>query len=313
MPIAAAPPRLPRYHRADPEQRRNFQLTERDIQIVRIVSDNRFVRSTHISQLLGANHEKISRRTALLFHHAYLDRPPAQLEYYRPGSTKMIYALGNRGAQLLIHHHGLEAANVDWSRKNFEAKRAFMLHQLVVTDLRVALILAVRARPELALVEPAALIAAMPAATQATNKPLAWRLKVQHKGSLQEIGVHPDYAFALRFADGSKKAYLVECDRGTMPVERAGLKQTSIVKKLLVYLSGHKQKMHVRHFGWKAYRVLIITNTPKRAANIKDAIQRTPDLKNSELFYITDQQSLAATDILSHAWQHASGSTHKLI
>jgi len=309
----AAPARLPRFRRADPEQRRNFQLTERDIEIVRIVSNHRFIRSTHIAQLLDANHEKISRRTALLFHHAYLDRPPAQLEYYRAGSDRMVYALANRGAQLLIHQHGLETANVDWARKNFEAKRAFMLHQLAVVDLRVALTLAVRARPELTLIEPDALIAAMPAATQALNKPIAWRVKVQHKGSPQEIGVHPDHAFALRFADGSKKCYLVECDRGTMPVERAGLKQTSIVKKLLVYLSGHKQKMHVRHFGWKAFRVLFITNTPKRAANIRDAILRTPDLKNSELFYITDQRSLAGADILSHPWQHASGSTHALI
>jgi hypothetical protein len=129
----------------------------------------------------------------------------------------------------------------------------------------------------------------------------------------RRVGVHPDYAFALRFADGSRRCYLVECDRGTMPVERAGLKQTSIVKKLLVYKKAHQQKMHVRHFDWKAFRVLFITATPKRAANIRDAILRTPDLKNSELFYITDQQSLTGADILSHAWQHASGSTHTLI
>ena len=309
----AAPSRLPRYRRAEPALRRNFQITERDIEIVRIISDNRFVRSTHISKLLDASHDKISRRTALLYHHGYIDRPPAQLEYYRAGSDKMVYALGNRGAQLLIHHHGLGVANVDWARKNFEAKRAYLLHQLAVVDLRVALILAVRARPELTLIEPDALIAAMPPPTQAANKPLAWRIKVQHKGSPQDIGVHPDYAFALRFADGSRRCYLVECDRGTMPVERAGLKQTSIVKKLLVYLSGHKQKMHVRHFDWKAFRVLFITNTPKRATSIKDAIQRTSDLKKSELFYITDKQSLADADILTHAWQHASGSKHTLI
>ncbi len=311
--MIAAPTRLPRFRRADPEQRPNFQLTERDIEIVRTVSDHRFIRSIHISQLLDANHEKISRRLAVLYHHGYIDRPPAQLAYYRAGSDKMVYALSNRGAQMLIYHHGPEAAKVDWSRTNFEAKRAFMLHQLAVVDLRVALTLAVRTRPELALIEPDALIAAMPPATKAANKPLAWRVKVQHKGAPQEIGVHPDYAFALRFADSSRRCYLVECDRGTMPVERAGLKQTSIVKKLLVYQKGHKQKMHERHFSWKAFRVLFITNTPKRAAFIKLAIQRTPELKNSELFYITDQQSLIGADVLAHAWQHASGSTHTLI
>ncbi len=183
----------------------------------------------------------------------------------------------------------------------------------IVANFRVALILAVRARPELTLIAPEALIAAMPAATQAATKPFAWRVKVLHKGALQEIGSNPDYAFALRLADASLRCYVVECDRGTMPVERAALKQTSITKKLLVYQRGHKQKLHVRHFLWKAFRVLVITNTPTRAANIKHAIQRTPELKNSELFYITDQQSLTGADILTHAWQQASGSTHTLI
>ena len=307
------PHRRHRFQRSHDHPR--LQITKRDVEIVRTIADHRFLRSTHICALMDASSKKIIQRLGLLYHAGYVDRPPAQLEYFRPGggSARIIYAIANRGAQLLIHHHGVEAANVDWARKNFEAKRAFILHQLAVVDLRVALTLAVRARPELALIEPDALIAAMPAATQAVKKPFAWRVKLQHKGTLQEIGVHPDYAFALRFADGSKRAYLVECDRGTMPVERAGLKQTSIIKKLLVYVRAHKQKMHERHFNWKAFRVLIVTNTAARAANITDAIQRTPDLKNSELFYITDKHSLASADVLAYAWQHASGSKHTLI
>jgi Replication-relaxation len=309
----AARTRLPRFTRADPSQRHNFQLTQRDIDIVRITADNRFVRSLHISQLLDASHEKISRRLASLYHHGYLDRPPAQLEYYRAGSDKMIYALANRGAQLLIHQHGLELADVDWSRKNFDAKRAFVLHQLAIVDLRVALILATRARGDLTLIEPRELIAAMPPATRTADKPLAWRVKVQHKGAPHEIGVNPDYAFALRYADASRRCYLVECDRGSMPVERAALRQTSIIKKLLTYQRGHKQKMHTRVFDWKAFRVLILTNTATRADNIRAAITRSPDLNGSELFYITDRHALAGNDILTHRWQHASGSTHTLL
>jgi len=309
----AAPIRLPRFTRAAPEHRPNFQITDRDIQIVGIVGDNRFVKSIHVSQLLAASHEKISRRLQALYHNAYLDRPDAQREHYRAGSDKMVYALANRGAQLLIHQHGRDIADVDWSRKNFEAKRAFVLHQLAIVDFRVALILAARARPGLALVEPKELVTTMPPPTQAAPKPFAWRVKVQHKGTPQEIGVNPDYAFALRFADGSRRAYLVECDRGTMPVARAALKQTSIIKKLLTYHRGHKQKLHVRNFDWKAFRVLIITNTATRARNILDAIARTPDLNSSELFYVTDRPSLATADPLTHRWQHANRNTYTLI
>jgi hypothetical protein len=309
----AAPARLPRFTRADPEQRPSFQLTERDRQIIRYVADHRFARSTHISQLLGASHVKTCRRLHALYHNAYLDRPQAQKEYYRAGSDKMIYALANRGAQLLIQQHGLELADVDWSRKNFEAKRAYVQHQLAIVDFRVALVLATRARPHLKLIEPKQLIAAMPEATRTSARPLAWRVKTQHKAGPQEIGVNPDYAFAIRYPDGSRRAYLVECDRGTMPVARAGLRQTSIIKKLLVYHHGHKQELHTRQFNWKAFRVLIITNTEARADHILAAIKHTAELKASELFYVTDRHALAAGDILTHRWQHASGSTYTLI
>jgi hypothetical protein len=309
----AAPPRLPRFTRATPEHRPHVQLTERDREIVRIVAGNRFVRSDHISNLLAASHDKILRRLQALFHNGYLDRPDAQRELYRAGSDKMIYALGNRGAQLLIHEHGLEIADVDWARKNSQAKRAYLQHQLAVVDFRVALVLAARARPRFELIEPRQLIADMPAATRAAQKPFAWRVKLQHNGAPQEIGVNPDYAFAIRYPDGSRRCYLVEVDRGTMPVERAGLKQTSILKKLLTYQRGHKQKLHVRTFDWKAFRVLVVTNTAQRATNMISAIARTPDLKSSELFYITDRHALAGADVLGHSWQHASGNTYTLI
>jgi hypothetical protein len=42
-------------------------------------------------------------------------------------------------------------------------------------------------------------------------------------------------------------------------------------------------------------------------------MNKTTELKNSPLFYITDQQSLAGDDTLTHAWHDAAGTTHALI
>src|ERR1700704_4793626 len=71
--------RRPRFRRTD--EAPSFQLTERDIEIVRQVAQHRFLRSIHLSQLLDAPHHKIRERLTSLFHAGYLDRPRSQLEY----------------------------------------------------------------------------------------------------------------------------------------------------------------------------------------------------------------------------------------
>ena len=139
-------PRRKRFVRETPVP---FQLTERDVEIVRLVADHRFPRSTHISELIEAPHKKVCDRLTSLYHAGYLDRPRNQLEYYRAGggSSAMVYALGNRGAHLLIERDELEGAVVDWARKNVCAMRAFIMHTLAIADVRVALKRAVRTRP----------------------------------------------------------------------------------------------------------------------------------------------------------------------
>jgi hypothetical protein len=115
-------------------------------------------------------------------------------------------------------------------------------------------------------------------------------------------------------AFGDLGAGLIESDEGSMPVERHNLKQTSILKKCLAYETARKQGLHQRQFDWKHFRVPIVTNTTARAANIRAMIMRTPVLKSSPLFLITDKPSLeSAPDILEHHWLDAAGNRHTLI
>src|SRR3990172_12866914 len=97
----SVPRRKRRFVRETPDP---FQLTERDIKLIRLVAQHRFLRSTHLSELAQAPHKKVCDRLTSLFHAGYLDRPRAQFDHYREGggSSPMVYALGNRGAQLLI-------------------------------------------------------------------------------------------------------------------------------------------------------------------------------------------------------------------
>ena len=131
--------------------------------------------------------------------------------------------------------------------------------------------------------------------------------------------VNPDYPFALRSPTITRRCYIGECDRGTMPIKRrtrAGeldLEKTSIVRKFLAYIQGFSDQMHERQFGWKAFRILFITTTPERADNMREALQELTTARNlRRIFYFSTVDALA-TDVLAHQWIDGNGEPQLLI
>lgn len=308
------PVRRPRFRRAEAPPA--FQLTERDVEIIRLVARHRFLRSTHISQLLDAAHKKVLERLSPLFHAGFLDRPRAQLEYHVYGEHRnppIVYALGNRGAKLLQENGSVASASSDWATKNLHAGRQFLMHALAVADVHTALVVACRRRPGISLQQAEDLLATLSDAVRIERNPWSWRTQVRHDGASVETAVLPDYVFALVFPDQTRRAFLVECDRGTMPIERTSLAQTSMLRKFLGYAAGRQQRIHTARFGWKTFRVLVITASVERADNMRALIQRTSQLKNSPLFFFAEHASLARGDALAHPWLDAHGATHTLI
>jgi len=91
MPHLAKAPRArrPRFRRASEPPA--FRLTDDDITMVRLLARYRFLRSTHIAALVGRSLDRTNDRLSGLFHHGYVDRPRAQLDYYpTTGSGPMI-------------------------------------------------------------------------------------------------------------------------------------------------------------------------------------------------------------------------------
>ena len=283
--------------------------------IVRHVARHRFLRSTHISALLDAPHKKILERLSPLYHGGYLDRPRAQIEYHvrGAGSAPLIYALGNRGARLLHARHGYDTAEIDWTHKNRESGREFMLHTLAIADFGVSLTIACRAHGAVGLQHVETLLQSVPSETRSAPRPWAWRVKVQHEGIFTEVGVVPDLVFALTLPDGRRRAFFVECDRGTMPLERGTLDQTSMLRKFLAYKSTRRQDLHTKRFGWKAFRTLIFTNNQERVTNMRALIEHTPALRASPTFLFSDHSMLPPASILGKAWLDATGASRSLI
>lgn len=275
-------------------------LTARDVEIIRAVHKYRFVRSTHLQTLTAAPYKPLMRRLQLLYHHRYLDRPRAQIEHFSIGGSKpMVYALGNRGADLLAELDGQRRAKVDWTAKNRETGRVFIEHTLLIADVMIALDAACRVRPDVRLIDGNELAREFPAATQRARNPFLMPVRVVHNDAVADVGLVPDRIFALEYPQIGKRAYFfLEADRATMPVVRSSLEQTSVFRKLLAYHQAWRHELPMRQFGFRNFRTLFITSGPDRARTMFDANFVASGGQGSRLFLFGDAASFATDNVL---------------
>src|ERR1041384_3715140 len=176
--------RRPRFRRAAAPP--PFRLTEDDVEIVRVVARHRLIRSTHIAARVGRSLDRTNDRLLRLFHAGYIDRPRAQLDYYPTfGSAPMIYALADRGVRLLREWDGAEFHNPEWSRKNREAGRPFIEHQIEIVEFEVGLQRAVRTSSDIKLITAEDIIVAAPHRLPAVN-PFSLHAKLSDRGVVRE-------------------------------------------------------------------------------------------------------------------------------
>jgi hypothetical protein len=313
---ADASSRRPRYRRANSSP--NFRVTGGDVAIIRQIARHRFLRSTHIAALVGRSLDRTNDRLCHLYHAGYIDRPRAQLDYYpTAGSAPMVYALADRGARLLIASGGFEGvAHLEWSRRNRQAGRPFIEHQLEIADFEVAAQLSTEASgyhymgAEEIVSRLTGRIAADP-----SGNPFSFRVTVAHQGARHEIGLVPDIAFAVDLNKGANRNFFVEIDRGTMPITRADFSQTSIERKLRSYLSAHASRLFERNFDWKFFRVLFVTSDETRIASMIDALRtiQPPGAAGSSLFLFTLRDALRAADPFSATWVAIDGRARRLL
>ena len=205
------------------------------------------------------------------------------------GSSLAVYALADKGARLLIREDGhLQGAQVSWSAKNRAVGRPFLEHTLAIAGFAVGLRCGVRERADIELLDGDNLLARMPDETRGSSKPLRFSVPVIFRGARHLIGTEPDYAFSLGFPERKVRAnYLVEIDRGTMPVKRTDLAASSILKKFLAYQEFWRSKQHTRQYGWRNFRVLMVTTDAERASNMCDCLKRQTGGEGSPLFWFT--------------------------
>jgi DNA-binding Lrp family transcriptional regulator len=210
--------RLPRFKRS--LDIATLRLTDRDGEILKCLQRHRFLRSDHIASLCLGSRQQILRRLQRLYHHGYLERPLCQIDYYHSGSRRIAYGLGDKGAAWLKHQLSFPFQKLDWKQKS-HVGRLFLEHALLVSDIMVAIELACRNRPDIRL------LSADDLKIPKMREPFQWQVDI---GQRRKIGVIPDRVFGLEI-NGKSSWYCLEADRGTMPITRDKLDQTSFHRK----------------------------------------------------------------------------------
>ena len=177
-----------------------------------------------------------------------------------------------------------------------------------------------RGRDDVRLVHAQEIIDAAPPQTRRASQPLKWTAKIPvEDGRVVPSAVIADDLFALRFADNTESYFLVEIDRGQMPVRRSanveeiveGKKRmrTYFMHKLATYWHGWRQGRHMQQFGVEQIRVLTITTSAKRIETMLDALRDVTDGKGSEMFLFIDEEALRERNPIQTPWVTGKGRT----
>ena len=243
-----------------------LEITKRDLAILELVGDYRFLNTEQIQALVGGSKHNVTERLSRLFHHAYLDRPVHQRELRSEGYRQIIYALAPKGLRLLASTQGEQARKASrLAESNRSAKRYYMAHTLMVSQFRVCLTLACRANGHIRV-----------RGWRVPHAPLAKVLVGR-----RHVAVIPDAQFTLEAEDGYVAHFFLEADRGTMSHKR-------FLMKLQAYWG--MRSLAEDPVVPAAFRVLVVAPSQQRMENLlATATSADPRRTGSRMFCFTSE------------------------
>jgi hypothetical protein len=243
------------------------------------------------------------------------ERPIAQVasRLLHQGSRPAIYGLTRKGARLL-RDGGFDLrrsllAGIDKERG---AGWRFVEHTVSIAGFFVELEMALRARTDLRLLDRAEILEDAPASKRERQVRVAANIRLD--GVFKRNAAKPDALFGLRFNDEEESYFLLEIDRGEMPVERyQDLYRTYYAKKMLTYYEASRQQRYIHDLGVNNVRIATVTTTPERVAQMLEALKRITEDRGSSMFLFTDDLTLAASNPLDIEWVSGKGEPVRII
>lgn len=294
-----------------------IQLTDRDAIILKALHRYRFLTTDHLQTLTGTESRwGINKRLRLLYDHKYIDRPKAQAAIFSHADKRpTVYALGNAGAALLSERFVIAMPpSVYWTEKNRRVRERHIEHTLGISDFMIEIEALCQSSPDHHLIGQGDILAQSPSETRRSKYPFRWKTRVEHNGKRHNIMILPDYVFGIRSSDGRERFYFVEIDRGTMPVKRRDISQTSFVRKVLSYADTFERGLALRRFGMTGFQVLTVTTSLERIQTIQDAIANLTNTSfSANTFLFKPKGTPQAPFPFLAEWQNANGYPIKIL
>lgn len=282
MEIHESSPRLPRFVR----QRTGkppLVLQPRDADIVRCVAQHRFIASEDLRLLVDGSGQGILRRLQRLFQHGYLDRP--RIQRVR-GNETMVYALGQKGAELLADEVG-KGISTDWSEKNRQVQLRYLEHGLMISRFQVAVRHAAECHGRVAI------------ESWLPDGAIAAAVRVERENRVERIPVRPDAFCIVRVTGGvgGRIHCCLEADRSTMTVAR-------FVAKLRGYFAYWRSGEAQKQLGMRNFLVLTVTRSAERAEHLVEACRAVSDRGLRMFLFVNEQKytPAATRTILDAIW-----------
>jgi hypothetical protein len=299
-----------------PAEPRPLRITARDLSLLANLARLRLASAEQLAALDGGSAQNVSRSLLILWENEYVERLLGQIEtrvLYK-GSFPLIYGLTRQGAWLL-RKHGYEISGrlLYQTDKQRRAGWRFIEHRVDITEFMVRLELACRDRSDITLIDRKEIFAAAPKTQRDRRVRLV--VKVRIDGAHKLLSVDPDELFGLRFPTTGKASYfMLERDRGEMPVHRRNSKdQTYYAKKMLAYHEANRVREHVQELGLPSFRVLTVTPSNSRVEQMIEAQKELTDSRGSNLFLFIDDQSLLSSNPLTASWKTGKGKSARII
>jgi len=241
------------------------RITPRHLRILGILQGYRFLDANHIFALLGSGNTNVRNALSDLFHeHGLVNRLPQRGFLRDPLYDSEVYELSDEGSTLLAERAD-QVASATWLKQTRYGARTLAAHNLAICHV-VASIEAAAATSGLRFITCTEVLARAPQTTQQSRQPFAIPSAISHQfssGRRQRYDgqVLPDAIFGLQYQNGSFRCFALEIDRGTMPLTRSSLDETSYLRKLLQYGEVISRGAYKAHFGMTSTPLLLLTVT----------------------------------------------------
>lgn len=281
--------------------------------LLRYIARHRLIASDDLALLDSGSHQNVLRALRTLFDLGLVERPEAQkAHWFGTGQRTMIYGLSKKGARLVNASRDGDEPDGDHSERNRRAGSIFIQHTAETAGFLARTEVACRGT-DMSFMPMAEVIEAAPEQTRRAREPLRMRGVTVEPGKKLAGSVVPDGLFGLVYPDDTASYFMLEIDRGTMPVIRRGKDRTSFGHKIELYLDIWRHKVHHTQFGFQAMRILTVTPSKERVATMVAAVRRLTGGTGSGLFLFVDQDALRESNPLDVEWMSGKGETIRLI